>query len=107
MGKLSDRLSKADDESVVYRADDAEQRVRWGPLVGGLLLGSVLVKAGTGLLPSTVGGLPVALLMFAGAVVVLIAYIVWRRRRNKRLTGSATTWPSTSGDDSGAEADSR
>lgn len=30
---------------------------------------------------------------FVLTVAVLIAYVVWRRRWNRRLTGSPTTWP--------------
>lgn len=31
--------------------------------------------------------------VFAGVVAFLTGYVIWRRRRNKRLTGSPTTWP--------------
>jgi Flp pilus assembly protein TadB len=69
--------------TVIYRTDDPEQKGHWRPLalsyvVGSLSATAVIVAAG-----ALVGeGLAIAAL-FVAAVVFLIAYVVWRRRRNR------------------------
>ncbi len=94
MGKLSDKLGRSDDRSVTYRTDDPSQRVSWAWLVGSYLTASLvvgsLVAAGRAM---DVEGLVIAAVLIL-AVVVLAFYVVWRRRRNERLTGSPTRWPS-------------
>ncbi|MBW3651370.1 MAG: hypothetical protein KY458_12460 [Actinobacteria bacterium] len=94
MGKLGDKLGGFDDTSVVYRADDPEQRVSWVRLVGSYLTASLivgaLVVAGRVM---DVEGLVIASVLII-VVVFLAFYVVWRRRRNERLTGSPTRWPS-------------
>ena len=95
MRKFGERVGRLDDESVIYRADDPEQRVHWGRafttyVVGGLVVGGLLT-AGRALNLSE-GTALVAIA--AGTVAFLVGYVIWRRRRNKRLTGSPTTWPS-------------
>ena len=93
MGRLGDRLGKLDDKSVIYRADDPAQRIEWRRFGVAYLLGTVLA----GLLiagADRLFGQPFGSLAVIGlAVVLLIMYVLWRRRRNQRLTGSATTWP--------------
>ncbi len=54
------------------------------------LVGGVLVAAGRAM---DVEGLVIAVVLIV-AVVFLAFYVVWRRRRNERLTGSSTRWPS-------------
>lgn len=77
----------------IYRTHDPEQKVHWRRLalsyvVGSLVATAVIVAAG-----ALVGeGLVIAAL-FVAAVAFLVAYVVWRRRRNRRLTGSPTAWP--------------
>ena len=94
MGKLSDKLGRFDDRSVIYRTDDPEQRVSWARLVGSSLaaslVGGALVAAGRAM---DIEGLLIAVVLMV-AVVLLTFYVVWRRRRNERLTGSPTRWPS-------------
>lgn len=92
--KLGDKLGRSDDRSVVYRTDDAEQRVSWVRLVGSYLTASLvvgaLVVAGRAM---DVEGLVIASVLIV-ALVSLALYVAWRRRRNERLTGSPTRWPS-------------
>ena len=94
MGRLGDRLGKLDDKSVIYRADDPAQKVEWRRLGVAYVLGTVLA----GLLiagADRLFGQPFGSVAVIGlGVVLLIPYVLWRRRRNQRLTGSATTWPS-------------
>lgn len=92
---LGDRLGKFDDESVIYRADDPTQRIEWRRFgvayVLGTVLAGLLIAGADRLLGQPSGSLAVIGL----SVVLMIMYVLWRRRRNRRLTGSATTWPSS------------
>ena len=94
MGKLSDKLGRFDDRSAIYRTDDPEQRVSWARLVesslAASLVGGALVAAGRAM---DIEGLLIAVVLIV-AVVLLAFYVVWRRRRNERLTGSPSRWPS-------------
>ena len=94
MGRLGDRLGRFDDDSIIYSADDPAQRVHWRRVAVSYVVGSALaglLLAGADL----VLGQPFGVLAAVGiTLVILILYIPWRRRRNERLTGSATTWPS-------------
>ena len=94
MRRLGDGLGKFDDDSAIYRADDPRQKVHWPrtavAYVVGSALAALLIAAADLLFGQPVGALAVIGL----TVVVLTLYVVWRRRRNERLTGSATTWPS-------------
>lgn len=94
MKSLGDRFGRIDDESVIYRADDPAQKVerrRFGVAgVLGVVLAGLLIAGADRVFGRTFGLLAV----FGLAVVMAITYVLWRRRRNKRLTGSATTWPS-------------
>ena len=91
---LGDRLGRFDDESVIYSADDATQKIEWRRLgvayVVGTVLAGLLIAGADRLLGQPSGSLAV----FGLFVVLVVMYVVWRRRRNRRLTGSATTWPS-------------
>ena len=88
-----DRLGRFDDDSVVYRAGDPAQKVHWRRLavayVAGSMLAGLLLAAGERVLGVPMGALAVVALM----TVLVGLYIVWRRRRNQRLTGSPTRWP--------------
>ena len=94
MGRLGDWLAKLDDKSVIYRADDPAEKVEWRRLGVAYVLGTVfaglLIGGADRLLGQPVGSFAV----IGVVVVLLILYVLWRRRRNQRLTGSATTWPS-------------
>ncbi len=94
MGNLGDKLGRFDDRSMVYRADDPKQRLSWVRLVGSYLTASIvvgaLVVAGRVM---DVEGLAIAAVLIV-ALVFLAFYVVWRRRRNERVTGSPTRWPS-------------
>lgn len=91
MGKLGEMLGRLDDRSVIYRTDDPEQRVSWKrALVAPAMIAAILVAArAAGINEDMVIGVLGVL-----TIVFLPFYVVWRRRRNKRMTGSATTWPS-------------
>ena len=88
-----DRLGRFDDYSVIYRADDRGQKVHWRRLavacVAGSMLAGLLLAAAERVLGRPMGALAVVALM----TVLVVLYIVWRRRRNQRLTGSPTMWP--------------
>ena len=96
---LGERLGKFDDENS-YRADDPEQREPWGraawvSFVAVAITAPVLL-AGLGAL---LGGPQAAFLAaFALLFVWLVGYVVWRRRRNFRRTGSPTKWPTRKAD---------
>jgi Flp pilus assembly protein TadB len=91
---LGERAGRFDDESVIYRADDPEQKVAWRRLGSSYLVGTALAAvliAGGG----AVFGEGAAIVgVLVASVAFLVAYVIWRRRRNRRLTGSPTTWPS-------------
>jgi len=94
MGRLVDRLGKFDDDSVIYRDDDSTQTVDWRRMAIAYVVGSALAALLIGG-ADLVFGQPVGALAVLGLTVVLLTfYLLWRRRRNERLTGSATTWPS-------------
>ena len=90
MGDLGDRLAKADDDSVIYRADTGQSPgATWKAILAvivGTVIGSVLTDV------FNVG----ALVTFSLAVAVVVGYVLWRRRRNEHLTGSPTQWPDSS-----------
>ncbi len=93
MGKWADRFGEWDDRHVIYRHNDDRDGIRWVPLVtslaaGSLIFGALRVIAG----PGAQAWLDLAIIVIL--IPLLIVYVVWRRRRNRRLTGSATTWPS-------------
>ena len=92
MGRLGDRLGRWDDRSVIYRADDPEHRVAWGRLgrtyLATAALVAVLIAVGR-----AVGAEDLTIaLIGGGSLLFLIVYVIWRRRRNRVLTGSATKW---------------
>jgi uncharacterized membrane protein YfcA len=93
MRRLSDRLGKLDDRSVIYRTDDPEQRVHWRRAGGAYVGGTALFVVLSAVLRSFVSQDVALAIVFAAAVAFLIVYVIWRRRRNKRLTGSPTSWP--------------
>src|SRR5687768_1828365 len=88
VGKLSDRFGKWDDQSVVYRADDPKQHVAWGRVGWAYAIGTGV--AGVSLFLARVFDvqLVATAVLGVGSLVFVVAYVVWRRRRNRRLTGS-------------------
>ena len=92
---LGDHLRKFDDESVIYRADDPTPKIDWRRFgvayVVGTAVAGLLIAGADRLLGQPSGSLAAIGL----SVVLMIMYVVWRRRRNRRLTGSSTTWPSS------------
>jgi Flp pilus assembly protein TadB len=94
MDRLGDRLGKFDDDSIIYRADDPAQKVHWRRVAVSYVVASALaglLLAGADLVLGQALGV---LAVIGLTLVFLTSYILWRRRRNERLTGSATTWPS-------------
>lgn len=96
MGKLLERLAEWDDRSVIYRADDPEQKVHWDRLVLAKVAGSLIVFGLLGCLGAIFGKPAVFFVIFLAFLVGFPSYMVWRRNRNRRLTGSPTKWPSSS-----------
>ncbi len=94
MSQLSDRLGEIDDKTVIYRRNGPEQRIHWGRWAGASAAAWALAAV-LGPLAQTLLGDRVGLLVLLGIVLAfLVAGVICRRRRNKRLTGSPTTWPS-------------
>lgn len=86
MGVL-DRLGRFDDKTLLYRAGEgrvASRRTVVVVLIACQVIAAVLAYFGP-------AALPVA---FGLDIAFVVAYVVWRRRRNRRLTGSPTTYPS-------------
>jgi hypothetical protein len=90
---IGERAGGFDDESVIYRADDPEQKVAWRRLGGAYLVGTILATALIAGATAVVGEGAAIVGVLLAAVAFLVAYVIWRRRRNRRLTGSPTTWP--------------
>jgi uncharacterized membrane protein YfcA len=87
MGKLGERMGKFDDKAI-YRANDPEQKIHWGRAALAYGLGSVFA----GLLGVWLGKGVAAAVVLAVVIPGLIVYMIWRRNRNRRLTGSPTEW---------------
>ncbi len=91
MGRLLDRLGRFDEEKRIYPTKDggfAWRRFAIGYVIGSIVVGGLIL--GLGLL---VGEAAAAASFLVISVVGVIAYVVWRRDRNRRLTGSPTKWP--------------
>jgi hypothetical protein len=91
--RIGERAGRFDDESVIYWADDPEQKVAWQRLGVSYLVGTILATALIGGAGAVVGEGAAIVGVLVAAVAFLVAYVIWRRRRNRRLTGSPTTWP--------------
>lgn len=91
---LGERAGRFDDESVIYRADDPEQKVAWKRLGGAYLVGTILATALIGGATAVLGEAAAIVGVLIATVAFLVTYVIRRRRRNRRLTGSPTTWPS-------------
>ncbi|NHC15035.1 hypothetical protein [Motilibacter deserti] len=92
---LTERLGRWDDKRVVYRQGQPLREARLGSLMIWRAIGAGLAAALVGLLTLVVGRTAALLSALALVCAFLVAYVVWRRRRNGRMTGSSTTWPST------------
>jgi Flp pilus assembly protein TadB len=90
VGSLGDRFAKLD--RPIYRADDSEQRVRWGRLWIVKAGASIVVVVALLVLRSLVDEGVAILVLLVASIGFVVGYVVWRRRRNRRLTGSPTTW---------------
>lgn len=91
---IGERVGRFDDESVIYRADDPEQKVAWKRLGGSFLVGTILATALIAGATAVVAEGAAVVGVLVAAVAFLVAYVIWRHWRNRRLTGSPTTWPS-------------
>jgi hypothetical protein len=92
--RFRDRLGRLDDELVIYSAHDPQQRIHWRRLIASYLVGSIAAGVLLALAGRVIGELAAAIGVGLLAVGFVVAYVIWRRRRNTRLTGSPTTWPS-------------
>ena len=93
VGKLSDRFGGWDDQSGVYRAGDPERHVAlrrlvWIYIASGVAT-AIVMAIGLAL------GVDLSAIVIVGSLLILVAYMTWRRRRNRRLTGSPRQWPTT------------
>ena len=100
MGKFSDRLGKWDDRNVIYRADDPEQKVHWRRAGLSVVVAEVVAGIAMAVTLLLVPKPQAYVILMVGIVMFLVSYVIWRRRRNRRLTGSPDKWPS---DGDGAE----
>lgn len=88
---FGDHFAKID--KPIYRADDPDQKIHWGRWFRAEVVGWVTVVPLLIVLGLLFGDLAAAIIVGALAIVFLVVYLTWRRRRNRRLTGSPTTWP--------------
>ena len=91
MGVL-DRLGRFDDKTLLYRAGEgrvASPRTVVVVLIAGQVIAAIAVAVVLALFGPA--ALPVG---FGLDIAFVVAYVVWRRRRNRCLTGSPTTSPS-------------
>ena len=94
MGKIGEWLGRVDDESVIYRADDPDQKFAWKKAGIAWVVGGVLVLVVGALGRTFASEAVVWAVMSVASIVFIVGYVIWRRRRNERLTGSPTKWPS-------------
>ncbi len=91
MGKFGDWFASIDERYAVRRTEasgglqESRRGAAWVLIVFGLVV--------SGLTRALVDDLVPSLFVMAALVVSLVSYVIWRRARNKRLTGSPTTWP--------------
>ncbi|MEQ9324174.1 MAG: hypothetical protein RIF41_33740 [Polyangiaceae bacterium] len=93
MGKIGEKLGRLDDKYVIYASNDPDRKVAWSRAAFAWIAGSVLFGSLNALGRATGTEGPVLVVGSLAIVVALVAYVIWRRRRNRRLTGSPRTWP--------------
>lgn len=93
VGKIGEKLGLLDDRYVIYRPNDPAQKVAWGRAVMAWIAGNALFGGVYALGRATGTEGPVLVVGSLAIVVFLVGYVIWRRRRNRRLTGSPRTWP--------------
>ena len=91
--KLGDRFGKWDDENVIYSAHDPEQKIN-RRVVTWVALGHLGTVVALAIASRLVGKGVAAGVGLVLALAFVVSYVIWRRRRNRRLTGSPDTWPS-------------
>jgi hypothetical protein len=101
VARLSDRLGEYDDTHVIYRADDPEQRFAWGTASKVWIATKMFSIAFLVVVGALVGPGLACLLLIGLGLAELVWYVIWRRRRNRRLTGSPTRWPTREPADAG------
>ena len=91
MANLGEKFGRWDDRSAIYRTDGGG--VSWRRLAITYLVASVAF-VGLRALGRAVGAEDIAVaILGVGSLTVLAVYVPWRRRRNRRLTGSPTESP--------------
>ena len=94
MANRGEKFGRWDDRSAIYRTDGGG--VSWRRLAITFLVASAAL-AGLRALSRAVGAEDIAVaILGVGSVALLAVYVPWRRRRNRRLTGSSTEWPKAS-----------
>lgn len=90
---LGRRVAEYDDRSALTL--DGTNRRNKRSIVAGWILSFVLVVAVSVGLAAARGSAKgwVSLAVLVGAIAFVSGYVVWRRKRNERLTGSPTSWP--------------
>lgn len=95
MTRISEWFGKLDDISLISRGDGSQSRAPVRRWVTAWLVGSIL---SFGLLAAAIlilGRVDGDILSGIIIAVYLALYVLWRRRRNERLTGSPRRWPPT------------
>jgi len=95
MPSLGDRIGDWDDKNVVYSRSSPEKGVRWRLAGVSLAVGRVAAIATILAVRVFIRGDGAYVVVMGLLVLYLVAYVVWRRRRNRRLAGSSANWPST------------
>ncbi len=94
MGTLGDRFASIDERYAVRRTQaDGLRQSRKGAAWALAVVAVVVISVARVLLD----GLVASLVVLAAALAFLVWYVIWRRARNRRMTGSPTTWPTADG----------
>lgn len=90
MGNISDRLGEMDDNSQVWTSTGGWDSKNWWKIAVADLLALVVAGLWLALVPSPTNFISLGV----ASTLFVIGYVIWRTRRNQRLTGSPTQFPS-------------
>src|SRR5688500_6791991 len=97
MMSFGDRLAKMD--KPIYPANADGSGFAWRRWLGAELVGLTIFFGLYLVLSATVGAGWASVGLGVAAIAFLTWYCIWRRRRNRAMTGSPTTWPAEDFDD--------